>query len=173
MSSTDQSSGKIWGKFKSSTKSLSSSFSHLSIRAEHDGDSPSSTLIHKALVQYYTKQEVFQGFPEWLGSKNEVPDEQAIFKSQNLQHNPITGINASTYVSPMSVNQSLDIKRTAGMVFQKIYNTANTDQGASSNLKPNTKQNLYTTRANSAISTSSQLMKERLRRSTSTRGTPF
>ncbi|KAG0671785.1 hypothetical protein C6P45_005050 [Maudiozyma exigua] len=83
-SQTDDS-GNFWNKFKTSTKSISSSFSHLSIKAETDGDSPTSTIVHKALVKYYKNQEPFTGFPSWLGHKEDLPDEQKILRRQTEQ----------------------------------------------------------------------------------------
>lgn len=85
MSSTNsqsnfRSSGKLWTKVKSSTKSISTSFQNLSMKSEHDGDSVTTTVIHKALVKYYTKQEPFQGFPGWLGQKTDLPDEQRLLE---------------------------------------------------------------------------------------------
>ncbi|SMN21608.1 similar to Saccharomyces cerevisiae YNR049C MSO1 Probable component of the secretory vesicle docking complex, acts at a late step in secretion [Maudiozyma saulgeensis] len=76
-------SGNFWNKFKTSTKSISSSFSQLSVKSEVDGDSPTSTIVHKALVKYYKHQEPFTGFPSWLGHKEDLPNEQHILKKQN------------------------------------------------------------------------------------------
>lgn len=80
-SNTDDS-GNFWNKFKTSTKSISSSFSQLSVKAETDGDTPTSTIVHKALVKYYKNQEPFTGFPSWLGHKEDLPDEQKILRRQ-------------------------------------------------------------------------------------------
>lgn len=66
----------LWSKVKSSTKSLSSSIQSLTIKQEHDGDSPTSTLVHKVLVKYYSTQEPFQGYPEWLGHKADPSEER-------------------------------------------------------------------------------------------------
>ncbi|KAL6950176.1 hypothetical protein ACO0QE_000852 [Hanseniaspora vineae] len=72
MSSSHNSS--IWSSFKTKGKSLQSSFHQLNIKpsSEKDGDSPESTLVHKALVKYYKRREPFEGFPDWLGHKEEV-----------------------------------------------------------------------------------------------------
>ncbi|CAB4255437.1 similar to Saccharomyces cerevisiae YNR049C MSO1 Probable component of the secretory vesicle docking complex, acts at a late step in secretion [Maudiozyma barnettii] len=75
-------SGNFWNKFKTSTKSISSSFSQLSVKPELDGDSPTSTIVHKALVKHYKNQEPFTGFPSWLGHKEDLPNEQKILKKQ-------------------------------------------------------------------------------------------
>ncbi|KAH3900774.1 uncharacterized protein SCODWIG_01275 [Saccharomycodes ludwigii] len=76
----------FWDKFKTSTKSITSQFQGLSLRSEKDGDSPDSTLVHIALVNYYRNQEPFQGFPDWLGHKEELPDEQKILRKQKQEH---------------------------------------------------------------------------------------
>lgn len=55
----------FWSKVKTSTKTITTSIGGLSLRSEHDGDSPESTLIHKALVRHYTEEG--RGYPEWLG----------------------------------------------------------------------------------------------------------
>ncbi|AMD20584.1 HDL160Wp [Eremothecium sinecaudum] len=102
----------IWNKFKSSTKSLSTSFSNLSVKTEKDGDTPESTLIHKALVKHYRKKEPFEGFPEWLGHTEEIPDRQ-------------TPINSARISSPGQSSRSGEssVRSTAGMAFQKIYSS--------------------------------------------------
>ena len=79
----------FWGKVKTSTKSLSSSLSHLTEKTETDGDTEDSTVVHKALVKFYESQDPFLGFPAWLGEKENLPDEQKILenklnKPQNL-----------------------------------------------------------------------------------------
>ena len=53
---------------------MQSSFHQLNIKhsTEKDGDSSESTLVHKALVTYYKKREPFEGFPDWLGHKEEI-----------------------------------------------------------------------------------------------------
>ncbi|CAM9021975.1 unnamed protein product [Wickerhamomyces anomalus] len=61
--------GNFWTKVRSSTNKLSSSLANLSIRSEHDGDSPNSTLIHKALVNHYVSKN--EQFPQWLGEEQE------------------------------------------------------------------------------------------------------
>ena len=81
----NQESGNFWNKFKTSTKSLSSSFGHMSIKPETDGDSETSTVVHKAFVKYYKNQEPFTGFPSWLGHKEDLPDEQKILRRQTEQ----------------------------------------------------------------------------------------
>lgn len=61
--------GNFWTKVRSSTNKISSSLANLSIRSEHDGDSPNSTLIHKALVNHYVSKN--EQFPQWLGEEQE------------------------------------------------------------------------------------------------------
>lgn len=78
----NQESGNFWNRFKTSTKSLSTSFGHMSIKPEVDGDSETSTVVHKAFVKYYKNQEPFTGFPSWLGHKEDLPDEQKILRRQ-------------------------------------------------------------------------------------------
>ncbi|CDR39986.1 CYFA0S04e01222g1_1 [Cyberlindnera fabianii] len=71
----------LWSKMRSSTKQLSSSLAHLSLRTEHDGDSEESTLIHKALVAHYNKTG--QPFPEWLGVSAQQQQQQ---QQEQYQH---------------------------------------------------------------------------------------
>ncbi|AET40438.1 Mso1p Ecym_6034 [Eremothecium cymbalariae DBVPG len=106
-----QSRSDIWNKFKSSTKSLSSSLSQLSIKAEKDGDTPTTTLIHRAFVKYYKKQEPFQGYPDWLGHTEDNSDEQTILSANNSSPGQSLGSADS------------GTRTTAGMAFQKIYNS--------------------------------------------------
>ena len=73
-----QTSDDLWSKLKNSTKQLVS-------KSEKDGDTITSTVVHEALVRYYEKQEPFQGFPGWLGHKEDLPDEQKILKKQTEQ----------------------------------------------------------------------------------------
>ncbi|KAK5778223.1 hypothetical protein RI543_003882 [Arxiozyma heterogenica] len=73
-----QTSEDLWSKLKNSTKQLAS-------KTEKDGDTITTTIIHEALVHYYKKQEPFQGFPGWLGHKEDLPDEQKILKKQTEQ----------------------------------------------------------------------------------------
>lgn len=75
----------FWGKVKTSTKSLSSSLSHLTEKTETDGDTEDSTVVHKALVKFYESQDPFLGFPAWLGEKENLPDEQKILRKQAQQ----------------------------------------------------------------------------------------
>lgn len=82
MSTSADNSQKFWNKFKYSTKSLQSSFAGLSLRSESDGDSPTSTVVHKTLVKFYKNQEPFTGFPGWLGEKEDLPNEDKILKKQ-------------------------------------------------------------------------------------------
>ncbi|CCK69771.1 Mso1p KNAG_0D00190 [Huiozyma naganishii CBS 8797] len=136
----------IWNKFRASTKSLSSSFSQLSTKSERDGDTPSTTIVHKAIVKFYEQQEPFQGFPGWLGHKEDLPDEQKVLRKQTehlaKQAKPsklrslrraATDITHSHSDSPSTNNTSSngfqfgssgisDGRRpTAGMSFHSIY----------------------------------------------------
>ncbi|CAL9728548.1 protein Mso1p [Monosporozyma unispora] len=132
----------IWSKLKTSTKQLSS-------KTEKDGDSITSTVVHESIVRYYKKQEPFQGFPGWLGHKEDLPDEQKILRKQNEQiakqakpsklqnFKEATSEYVSTHSSPIGShrhsksqeNQSrpstgehtLPRRRTAGMGFRAIY----------------------------------------------------
>ncbi|KAL3231376.1 Protein MSO1 [Nakaseomyces bracarensis] len=79
---SEQGSSNIWSKFRTSTKSLSNSLSQLSIKPETDGSTPTTTVVHKSLVKFYKHQEPFQGFPGWLGHKEDLPDQQKILKKQ-------------------------------------------------------------------------------------------
>lgn len=64
----------MWGKFKGATKSH---------KTEKDGHSITSTVVHESILKYYESSEPFQGFPGWLGAKEELPDEQKILRKQN------------------------------------------------------------------------------------------
>lgn len=81
-SSSQQGTENFWNKFKASTKSLSTSFAGLSVKEEKDGDTPDSTVVHKALVNFYSRQEPFTGFPGWLGERQSLPNEQKLLRKQ-------------------------------------------------------------------------------------------
>lgn len=134
---SEHASGGLWHKFRSSTKSLSSSLSNLSMKTESDGDSPTSTVVHKALVKFYKHQEPFTGFPGWLGHKEELPNEQKILKKQNhVSSNPITnGLQhmrkssldrKSRNGSSMSPFNEPEQRSSAGMAFHSIYSSETT-----------------------------------------------
>lgn len=136
----------LWSKLKHSTKQLSS-------KPEKDGDSPTSTVVHEALVRYYKKQEPFQGFPGWLGHKEELPDEQKILKKQTEQlakqskpsklknlkeatseimtaHSPPIGVHRHTHSEqgqqrPHHDDSGVSRRKTAGMGFRSIYQSKN------------------------------------------------
>lgn len=105
-----QTSDDLWSKLKNSTKQLTS-------KTERDGDTITTTLVHEALVRYYKKQEPFQGFPGWLGHKEDLPDEQKILRKQTeqlaKQSKPsklrnlkeITSDYMATHSSPLSTHQ--------------------------------------------------------------------
>lgn len=144
MSSTSEhSSGGLWHKFRSSTKSLSSSLSNLSMKTESEGDTPTSTVVHKSLVKFYKHQEPFTGFPGWLGHKEDLPNEQKILKKQNhVSSNPIAGglnhmrkssldkMNRKS-VSPSPFNEPEQLS-SAGMAFHSIYSSETTTVRTSS-----------------------------------------
>lgn len=138
----------LWNKFTKSTKSISTSLSNLSVKSETDGSSVDSTLVHKALVKFYKEQVPFQGFPGWLGHKEDLPDEQKIYKKQAqlMEKNATVTSNAparneaklrsSRRVSyqnmldePEEDTQRVQIRDqpqkrpTAGMSFQAIYSS--------------------------------------------------
>lgn len=57
---------------------------------EKDGDNIDSTVVHKALVQYYKNKkknnpQSFEGFPSWLGY-NEPDEDIIIQKQQDVEH---------------------------------------------------------------------------------------
>ncbi|CEP61077.1 Mso1p LALA0_S02e06216g [Lachancea lanzarotensis] len=125
-STTSQKPTRFWNKVKSSTKSFSTSFAQLSIKQERDGDTPTSTVIHKALVKFYTHREPFEGFPDWLGHKEELPDEQKVLRKQKQhRHDPRGTLqqqsaNGSSHTE--SVPQTTPSQRiTAGTDFRGIY----------------------------------------------------
>jgi len=70
----------FWTKIRTSTNKISSSLANLSIRSESDGDSPNSTLIHKALMNHYVSKN--EHFPSWLGE--EEPQQHS--QRQNHHH---------------------------------------------------------------------------------------
>lgn len=76
--------GKInfWSKVRSSQQKLTSSLGNLSLKTEHDGDSPESTLVHKAIVKHF--KETNQRFPEWLGVVEE-PQRQQHYQNQQAE----------------------------------------------------------------------------------------
>ncbi|CCC67117.1 hypothetical protein NCAS_0A05590 [Naumovozyma castellii] len=147
---TEHGSNNIWSKFRSSTKSFSTSFASLSVNSEKDGDSPTSTLVHKSLVKFYKNQEPFQGFPGWLGHKEDLPDEQKILRKQAQSHHSTatsssgsgetthghhksssfaSGLRhsvadklSSSSSSSMPEVASAPVRTTAGMSFHNIYN---------------------------------------------------
>lgn len=139
--SAEHSSGGLWHKFRTSTKSLSSSLSNLSIKSESDGDSPTSTVVHKALVKFYKNQDPFTGFPGWLGHKEELPDEQKILKKQShVSSNPITnGLHHMRKpssdkrnrhsTSPSSFTEP-EPRSSASMAFHSIYSSETTVQSS-------------------------------------------
>lgn len=183
---THHSSGNLWHKFRSSTKSLSSSLSNLSVKNESDGDSPTSTVVHKALVRFYKNQEPFTGFPGWLGHKEELPDEQKILKKQNhISSNPISS-SLSHMRKSSSDNKKHHNKSTppfadqqhssAGMAFHKIYNSQpSTEASTAFSLQPESAQDgqrrsvgergsLQTPSPPPGANTSTMMMRERLKR---------
>lgn len=141
----------LWSKFKSTTKQLSS-------KTEKDGDSITSTVVHEALVRYYKKLEPFQGFPGWLGHKEDLPDEQKILKKQSEQlakqanpsklksfkeatsdyvsmHSPSIGSHHHSHSlesqsRPPNIEHTLPRRKTAGMGFRSIYQSK-TNEAAS------------------------------------------
>lgn len=129
----------IWSKVKSSTKSLSSSIQHLSIKGEHDGDTPHTTLVHKALVKYYTNKEPFQGFPEWLDHKTDPIEEQKIMMKQKRQTDQPSNVNkfevrnqesndqnSSTHINTTGIPQ----RRTPGsFAFRRMVSSSQVTQG--------------------------------------------
>ncbi|ANB15099.1 hypothetical protein AWJ20_2719 [Sugiyamaella lignohabitans] len=57
---------QFWSKIKTQYGSASQALSNLSLsNSEHDGDTETDTVIHKALVRYYTAKEGYA--PQWLG----------------------------------------------------------------------------------------------------------
>lgn len=184
---TNQSSGGLWNKFRSSTKSLSSSLSNLSVRTETDGDSVTSTVVHKALVKFYKEQQPFTGFPGWLGHKDDLPNEQKILKKQNhVSSNPISNgfhhmrkassdVKTRNSASPTPPHQPEH--SSAGMSFHKIYMGERTEVASDSVQAVRQTQISQYSVGNSAdtgaqqtspppggISSSSMMMRERLKR---------
>ncbi|EDO18740.1 hypothetical protein Kpol_1028p13 [Vanderwaltozyma polyspora DSM 70294] len=153
--SSNGGSENLWNKFTKSTKNISTSLSHLSIKTESDGSTIESTLVHKAMVNFYKNQEPFQGFPGWLGHKDDLPDEKKILKKQMQSSSTVNNDDTassepqssknngwkfssseskkSNYVNLLDQSDQIEQpkpqlqkKPTAGMAFQSIYNSANT-----------------------------------------------
>ncbi|SCU92763.1 LAFA_0F12706g1_1 [Lachancea sp. 'fantastica'] len=173
MSSTSaQKPTRFWNKVKSSTKSFSTSFAQLSIKQERDGDTPTSTVIHKALVKYYTHREPFEGFPDWLGHKEELPDEQKVLRKQKLHtHDPRStaqqlSTKSSSHTEPVS-RTAPSQRVTAGTDFRGIYkSTASARVSHSASAPPSAVVQDGRDAAVPAPTqrTSSMLMRERLKR---------
>ncbi|SCU92235.1 LADA_0F15302g1_1 [Lachancea dasiensis] len=176
MSSTaNQKPTRFWSKVKSSTKSISSSLSQLSIKQERDGDTPTTTVVHKALVKFYTHREPFEGFPDWLGHKEELPDEQKVLRKQkHHHHDPRAGIAT---VTPNALDKSdrpaVAPHATAGSNFRDIYRSSTssassrTAPSSSPGAAPVPQQSLGSQESHPTLSnqrTSSMLMRERLKR---------
>ncbi|QLL31132.1 hypothetical protein HG536_0A09490 [Torulaspora globosa] len=191
MSATaNQSSGGLWNKFRSSTKSLSHSLSNLSVRTETDGDTVTSTVVHRALVKFYKDQEPFTGFPGWLGHKDDLPNEQKILKKQNhVSSNPISsGFHHLRKVSTDLKKQhgsgappfaEAEQHSSAGMSFHQVYMSQSTEIASESVQSVNLSQSSHHNAGGAAdvraqqtqvapspagISSSSMMMRERLKR---------
>ncbi|SCU77520.1 LANO_0A00584g1_1 [Lachancea nothofagi CBS 11611] len=176
MSSTvSQKPTKFWSKVKSSTKSFSSSFAQLSIKQERDGDTPTTTVVHKALVKFYSHQEPFQGFPDWLGHKEELPDEQKILrKHKDHHHDPRAPAKAHTAETETSrtqpVSPAATARPTAGTDFRGIYKSSLGSRVAHSSSAPPSSVPVSSDTSMSSRAppptqrTSSMLMRERLKR---------
>ncbi|CAR21346.1 Protein MSO1 [Lachancea thermotolerans] len=173
-----QKSGKFWSKVKSSTKSFSSSFSQLSLKQERDGDTPTSTVVHKALVKFYSTQEPFQGFPDWLGHKEDLPDEQKVLRKQK-HHSPTHSTKPSEPALhlPSTCSNSAAVTptpRTAGTDFRGIYKSSSESRATSVDYmgsRPLPRQSQDASRQENTAQlppptqrTSSMLMRERLKR---------
>ncbi|SCW00271.1 LAFE_0C00474g1_1 [Lachancea fermentati] len=159
--------GRLWSKFKSSTKSLSTSLSQLSLKQERDGDSPNTTMVHKALVKFYSSQEPFQGFPEWLGHKEDLPDEQKVLRKQK---NHVQETNHSIVESRTKKHSHNDpavispVKKTAGTDFRNIYKGVS-NSSPSSSLPKSSGEFASAASPGETPRTSYMLMRERLKKS--------
>ncbi|CCE65785.1 hypothetical protein TPHA_0M02110 [Tetrapisispora phaffii CBS 4417] len=158
-------SDNLWNKFTKSTKSISNSLSQLSVKSDSDGNSIETTLVHKALVKYYQNQQPFQGFPGWLGHKEDLPDENKILKKQmgqqeKLQKKSEPSSGGGVFMSTRNRNSYTNMlnepirqipeptpkpevtkvkqKPTASMSFQSIYSSFN-DKNALQNTNDYTK----------------------------------
>lgn len=138
---SEQGSSNIWSKFRTSTKSLSNSLSQLSIKPETDGSTPTSTVVHKSLVKFYKHQEPFQGFPGWLGHKEDLPDEQKILKKQQKGPGMAEQFTSKfDHIRSSSSEKSdsrgeISNRQTTGQLFHSIY-----DKPASSSDIPSMNQ---------------------------------
>lgn len=125
---SEHGSSNIWSKFRTSTKSLSNSLSQLSIKPETDGSTPTTTVVHKSLVKFYKRQEPFQGFPGWLGHKEDLPDEQKILKKQQKGPGMAEQFTSKFEHIRSSSNDKNDLRghetggrQTTGQLFHSIY----------------------------------------------------
>ncbi|QEU59524.1 Mso1 [Kluyveromyces lactis] len=136
--SNSNGSGNLWSKVKSGTKSLSSSIQHLAVKTEHDGDTPNSTLVHKALVKYYSSQEPFQGFPAWLGHTGDRPEEKLSGSVKQKITGPFSSSNrhssgaekVSQSETPVSTEESRSVpqRRTPGSsAFRGLVSSSNSN----------------------------------------------
>lgn len=166
-----QKQGKFWSKVKSSTKSFSSSFAQLSLKHERDGDTPTSTVVHKALVKFYASQEPFQGFPDWLGHKEELPDEQKVLRKQKHHHGhdaraveTVPEQQQQQQTSRSTSGSGASSARTAASDFRGIYKSSLNSRVAPPPTSDGTSEMSESRLPPPTQRTSSMLMRERLKR---------
>lgn len=124
--------GNFWTKVRSSTNKISSSLANLSIRSEHDGDSPNATLIHKALVNHYVSKN--EQFPSWLGEEEPQQQQQQSQRNNNynapVQQEPIRQPVQTQRIQPQQT--SAGTSRFASR-FANDQNTSSPSRFASGN----------------------------------------
>lgn len=120
----------FWGKVKTSTKSLSSSLSHLTEKTETDGDTEDSTVVHKALVKFYESRDPFLGFPAWLGEKENLPDEHKILRKQAQHAAKSAGATATTSSNEPSGRGTIS-KLSSGFMGLRVSSKSGSDLPAS------------------------------------------
>lgn len=174
---------------KSSTKNISSSLANLSIKTEHDGDSPESTLIHKSIVHFYDEQQGSQGYPRWLGEEENEKKRHSFTQSlQNATHidthlhqshqqqqqhqHPQEYTNRSSSNSgtsrwmrkdtSLSTNSSATTKPSTSSTFKSIYNSS--PEEASSHAAHHSNFPAGRLQSTSRSNSGSSLMRDRLKR---------
>ncbi|KAH3680332.1 hypothetical protein WICMUC_000399 [Wickerhamomyces mucosus] len=141
---------KFWSKFKTSTSKIQG----LVKIKEHDGDSIKSTIIHKALVQFYDSKN--EDYPTWLGEENKSRTQEIQQHHRNVNNFERLHIDQnqqkSTPVAEVQANQPRPRRANPGLnSFKDIYGSSRETEGT-------------TTQTNVSSSSANSRMKEKLRR---------
>lgn len=137
-------SSNLWSRVKSSTTKIHDIVSN----KEHDGDTPETTVIHKALVKYYDEQDL--PYPEWLGQpvkSKEKSNKGAYSQQQDSLHgtttrfgrmnfnsdrsapNPIQNITSTSEGSHNNDPGTRSAFRSNSSTFRDLYNSGGAEQG--------------------------------------------